>query len=304
MSESSGQPNSDRWVVGVDGSDSAFGALGWAVQNARDRTVTIVALSAWHLSLPVSLLAFRRGLDVDRLGLSAAAAHEIDEAIRQLGPDAPPIERLAIEGQPAEALLEAAADASMLVLGQTGAGTVRHLVLGSVSRHCATHAPAPVAVVPHRWRAIATPQNVVVGFDGSDNARSALAWALEFVSSGANIRVVAAIEIAPWLDEGVTAERFSADAAAETDRMVTAIDSVDPTCRTTRDIGIGAARHALATAADGADLVVLGTRGRGGISGAILGSVTTWMLHATPCPLVVVPHRPTDRQSLWPSVDR
>lgn len=197
MSESSGDPVRGRWVVGVDGSDSALGALNWAVQNARDRDVKIVALSAWHLSLPLSLLAFRRGLDVDRLGLSAAAAHEIDEAVRQLGPEVAEIEKRVTEGHPAEVLLDAAADASMLVLGQTGAGTVKHLVLGSVSRHCATHATVPVTVVPSPWRASDAIQNAVVGFDGSDNARAALAWALDFVRPESNVRVVAAIEIAP-----------------------------------------------------------------------------------------------------------
>lgn len=77
--------------------------------------------------------------------------------------------------------------------------------------------------------------------------------------------------------------------------MLAAFDSVDPTRRATRDVEIGAARHALAAASDTADLVVLGARGRGGVTGAILGSVTTWMLHDATCPVVVVPTHPTKR---------
>jgi len=68
-----------------------------------------------------------------------------------------------------------------------------------------------------------------------------------------------------------------------------AVDAADPDGRAIRQIELHGARQMLADASGDADLVVVGPRGLGGAARAMLGSVTTWLLHASPCPIAVVP---------------
>ena len=74
----------------------------------------------------------------------------VDDALSQAGmvDDRPDVECLAIPAPAAEALLLEARSAALLVVGSRGRGGFTGLLLGSVSRHCANHAPCPVAVVP------------------------------------------------------------------------------------------------------------------------------------------------------------
>jgi nucleotide-binding universal stress UspA family protein len=165
-------------------------------------------------------------------------------------------------------------------------------VLGSVSSHCATHATEPVTVVPPDWNA-GPYESIVVGFDGSANARAALEWALEAAPDGVVVRLVIAIEPAPWLGEDITLARFPDEVRAEEKRIIAEADRADPEHRAERDVMLHGPRHALADAAGTSDLVVVGARGHGRVGSALLGSVSTWLLHNSPCPVVVVP-RHTD----------
>jgi len=102
---------------------------------------------------------------------------------------------------------------------------------------------------------------------------------------------VAAIEVAPWLDVDLSRSRFGDDIEREEDRITSALDAVDPDCRAERSIVMQGPRQALAEAQDGADLVVVGTRGRGLVAAGLLGSVSTWLIHDAALPVVIVPSR-------------
>ena len=78
----------------------------------------------------------------------------------------------------------------------------------------------PVAVVPAERRSPPI-SSIVVGFDGSDHAGDAVRWALDFAGDTARVRAVAAIEVAPWVDEELSRERFGDEIEAEEQRMVT-----------------------------------------------------------------------------------
>jgi nucleotide-binding universal stress UspA family protein len=194
-----------------------------------------------------------------------------------------------VEGQAAHVLVDAAASADALIVGQRGSGELRHHRLGSVSRYCATHAAVPVVVVPPGWMPQAN-QRIVVGFDGSDNAAAALRWALDFADADATIEVVAAMDVAPWLGERDTRTKFPDEVAEQEQTLTAAIDAVDVAQRAERSLVLDDPRHALAAAAGSADLIVLGARGRGVIALEFLGSVSAWMLQDCPVPVVVVPH--------------
>ena len=119
---------------------------------------------------------------------------------------------------------------------------------------------------------------------------SALRWALEFTGPGAAVRVVGAMEIAPWLGERVTREQFPEEVAAEQAALTTAIDAIDVAGRTERMLVLDSPRHALDIAGRDADLIVVGTRGRGLIAAELLGSVSTSLLHRQGVPVAIIPH--------------
>jgi nucleotide-binding universal stress UspA family protein len=281
--------------VGIDGSDAANDALRWAIGQRRDRDVEITALGAFHVPAMMAVFAAKRGFGVDELGLAATAGHDVDVAIASAvesstDGDAPHVQSSVVEGQAQHVLVDASVDADLLVLGRTGTGDLRQHLLGSVSRYCVTHAHAPVAVVPAGASRDAV-SSIVVGFDGSDHAAEALRWALDFAGDTARVRVVAAIEVAPWMDEELSRDRFADEIDAEERRITEALDRVDADARADRSIVLMGPRQALAEAQTGADLMVVGTRGRGRIAAGLLGSVSTWLLHDSTVAVVVVPHR-------------
>ncbi len=278
----------ERWIVGVDGSDGAVTALRWATAHAPARGAELTALSAFHVPAVMSLFVAKRGFGVDEIGLAATAGHDIDVAIEQVATPLTVTPEV-VEGQPGHVLVDASEHADLLVVGQRGSGDLREHRLGSVSRYCATHGRSSVVVVPGDWQA-GPAQRVVVGFDGSDNSAAALRWAIDFARpDDATVTVVAAMDVAPWLGERVARERFGDEVAGQEQELTAAIDAIDPEQRTERSFVLDAPRHALANAARTADLVVVGARGRGVIAAELLGSVSTWLLQDAIVPVAVVP---------------
>lgn len=139
-----------RIVVGVDGSEESHQALAWAVEEARRWGASLRIVHAWR---PPEAYLF---------DAPAVVRPELDEALRDVGrrvvEDAlaavlsgsdpgVEIERRVLPEPPVEALLAAAADADLLVIGSRGRGGFAGLLLGSVSQQVAHHAPCPVVVV-------------------------------------------------------------------------------------------------------------------------------------------------------------
>lgn len=288
-----------RWVVGVDGSAAAVTALRWAVHRvgaslppARPGVpVVIEATGAFHVPTVMSLFAAKRGFGVDQLGIEATAAHDVDEAIEAAAQAGVEIRPVVEEGQAAHVLVEAADDADLLVVGRRGSGDLRHHVLGSVSRYCATHADVPVVVVPTEWDATSAPDGpIVIGFDGSDQAAEALRWALSIAHDATPVRAVVAIDVAPWFDQDQPFERYPEEIREHAREMAAAIDAIDPGHRAEREIVFRGARQALSEASDTASMMVVGSRGLGRVAAGLLGSVSGSLLQSSTCPVVVVPH--------------
>jgi nucleotide-binding universal stress UspA family protein len=282
----------EGWVVGIDGSDAAVDALRWAVRHGAERGVEITAVGAYHVPAIMTMFTAKRGFGVDELGLAATAGHDVDVAIEAAagaGDGAVVVHHSVVEGQAQHVLVDASVDAGLLVIGRTGSGELRHHLLGSVSQYCVTHSAAPVVVVP--TGAPPSTTSIVVGFDGSEHAAEAVRWALEFAGATARVRVVAAVEVAPWVDEDLSRDRFGDEIRREEQRITDALDAIDTAGRAERSIVYQGPRQALAEAQEHADLVVVGTRGRGLIAAGLLGSVSTWLLHDAALPVVIVPSR-------------
>lgn len=223
----------------------------------------------------------------------ADAAHErLAQSIATVGADTSvTIEPLVAEGQPASVLMTAAAEASLLVVGNRGHGGFRRLLLGSTSTQCATHASVPTAVIPCD-ATLGDLTRIVVAIDGSTNSLSAAAWALQFAPPHATIEFVSVWDVTPV---AVGADQFffpeAIDLAQE--RFEYQISNLRSTVDDELDIRAtfirGHPRADLEVAAEGADLFVMGARGHGAIGAAVLGSVSTWLLHHLTCPMIVIP---------------
>lgn len=133
-----------RIVVGVDGSESSKDALRWAARQADLTEASLDVIMSWELPVvPYGVWAgYDAGGDAQRL---------LDETVEEVLGQTSERDVLvtAAEGEPAVTLLKAAKRADLLVVGSRGHRPFAGLLLGSVGRHCVTHAPCPVVVVSH-----------------------------------------------------------------------------------------------------------------------------------------------------------
>lgn len=134
----------DRIVVGVDGSPSSEQALRWAARQARLTGGELHAVTAW--ALPTTYGWAPLALDFDWEDI---ARSNLEQTLQGAlgGPQAAPVQRHVVPGHAARVLLDAAADADLLVVGSRGHGGFSGMLLGSVSQHVISHAPCPVVVV-------------------------------------------------------------------------------------------------------------------------------------------------------------
>jgi nucleotide-binding universal stress UspA family protein len=285
-------------VVGVDGSECSHDALRWAVEEASRRQAALEAVFALTFPYVVPVA----GHLADDAKWLERADKKLDGLLRtELGGRSDvEVTRRVEEGPAARALLDAAKGADMLVVGSRGRGGFAGLVLGSVSQQCVQHAGCPVVVVRREHLPADAPpkeeamERIVVGVDGSENARAALHWALdEACLRNAAVDVVYAWHM-PYLDGypygvvDVHPGEFERDARQLLDKIVGGVDSTGVPAVEPILICDGAARALLDTA-KGADLLVVGSRGRGGFTGLLLGSVSQQVVHHAPCPVVVIP---------------
>ena len=296
VTESSSSPriHGGTWVVGLDGSEYATNALEWAASNVEGRGSSLELVTAWQtpiagaypMSSPVTVV-------IDDTEFHDAAAHDVAEVAADFGQRlAVPVTASVGHGGPAQVLLEASESAALLVIGSRGRGGFARLLLGSTSTQCATHATVPTIVVPGDVEPAAV-ETVMVGCDGSPNSMAALRWAIDFAPPGGTV-VVAWVWDATPLAVGADAFFFpdASDLAAE--RFHHLVDTVADQARLSdvtleREFVRGTPRSALAAQAENADLVVVGARGHGAVGAALLGSVSTWLLHHLHRPIAVVP---------------
>ncbi|MFF4281338.1 universal stress protein [Streptomyces kronopolitis] len=140
-------------VVGVDGSESSKDALRWAMRQAELTGCTVNAVIAWEYPPLYGSIGWLDAPQeiVGHIKLSASQA--LNDAIREVAKkgDAELVHATVAYGTPAAVLLDAARDASLLVVGSRGHGGFTGALLGSVSQHCTQHGSCPVVVVRGPW---------------------------------------------------------------------------------------------------------------------------------------------------------
>jgi len=139
-----------RVVVGVDGSHASVAALQWAAEHAVAVGAPLVAVLAWQLTTLSAPEAPRADWSVPPISVWEDEARRLlDTTVQTLGSDrVAAVTQVALHRPATAGLLETVGPDDLLVLGERGRGGFARLLLGSVSRQCAEHAPCPVVVVP------------------------------------------------------------------------------------------------------------------------------------------------------------
>lgn len=271
-------------VVGVDGSSSALEAVRWAAAEAVRRGVPLrlVSVCSTPVGLPGGIVepaVIQKALrDQGQQWLDEArqAVHEFSGELR---PDL-----VLMTASVVPALVKESWNASVLVLGTRGLGGFAGRLIGSNAVFLAGRAHCPMVVV----RGDEPGQGpVVVGVDGTPTSEEAVAFAFaEAALHGTDLVAVHAFadfEPAQQRADETLAERLAG------------WQEKYPDVRVTREVVRDNPSRALLQYAEHARLVVVGTRGRGGFQGLVLGSTGQHLLHHAPCPVVVVRTEP-DRQ--------
>lgn len=276
-------------VVGTDGSAYATAAIRWAAVEAALRGAPLRVLLAHDTEWPGRRFGDEPGLR----GLDAGQADAILDgglAVARLMDRALEVRPQRVVGRAAPALLSASDGAGMLVVGSRGHGGFTGLLLGSVSQEVAGRAACPVAVI--RGSGHAGP--VVVGTDGADQAQDGveLGFRLAAERHTSLLAVRAYYPPSPPLGYGYEALVAAVDAldgttADELTRDVEPWRGKFPSVEVHTLVAHGSAAGALVERSRHARAVVIGGRGRGPVTGTLLGSVGTQLLHHAYCPVVV-----------------
>ena len=281
-------------LVCVDGSAASDAAVVWGVGEAIMRRLPITLM---HVIPPVIV-----GWPVGPLYADMPewqkdnAQHAIDHARKTLrasvGESEPPETRTEIVySSVVPALIDASKDAWMIVAGSQGLGALGRLLLGSVTTGLAHHAHCPVAVI-HSNESAAPDSNapVLLGIDGSPASEGATALAFDEASR----RGVELQALHVWSDVGVFPvlgmdwrDRESEGQEILAERLAGWQERY-PDVRVERLLFCDKPSHWLLKQSEHAQLVVVGSRGRGGFPGMLLGSVSSAVIQAAKVPVIVV----------------
>ncbi|MEU5405159.1 universal stress protein [Nocardia asteroides] len=268
-------------VVGVDGSSQARIALRWAAEFAAHHRAPLHLVTA--VEIPVDYGPGLSGPLFDGETLCAQGESVVAEAARQV-PDGLIVSTAAEVGDARAVLRRHSESARLLVVGSRGLGALRRTLLGSVSTAVARHAVCPVAVVPEP--PVPSAGAVVVGVDGSGDSACALTLAFDEASR----RGVRLIAVRAWSEffRYEARETMQAEAEAELSASLAGYREKFPDVLVERIVVEDRPARAILTAAAGAQLIVVGSRGRGGAVDPAIGSVAQAVLHGAPCPLLIV----------------
>jgi len=290
-------------LVGVDGSEGSLRALRWTVEEAARRKALVRAVTVWQSPLATGE-AFESHVNEAKLfdKAKARSTQALNEVLGQY-PEVL-IEPLVLEGEPAATLCVEAQRADLLVVGSRGHGALGALLLGSVSSQCARQSPCPIVIVPKSTRKEAdagAAGRIVVGVDGSEASRRALAWAIE--EAVARHDVIEAVSVwrgtDPDDDMGLEWRTFpsiqrheAAMAEAAEERLGRAIAEVageNPAAAIEPLVLEGDPATSLCERAARADLLVVGSGSHGALAGHLLGSVSSKCAQHSPRPVVIIP---------------
>lgn len=281
-------------VVAVDGSPASNAAVVWAARDAAMRNIPLTLFHA--VATPTTTWPPVPYPDSLLVKLEDDCRKELDHALKLAEETVPADRKIAITKEfayssPALALIKLSDDAEMIVIGSSGRGLLARGVLGSVSSTVVRHASCPVAVI--RDDEVPDPEHgpVLVGVDGSPASELATAIAFDQASR----RGVDLVVLHAWSDVAVLGLPAFDWEAVEAEAEVSLAETLagwqerypDVTVRRVLVRDLPAQQLIEQAKSIKAQLVVVGSHGRGGLTGLILGSVSNTVLHSVHVPVIV-----------------
>ncbi|KAB8294544.1 universal stress protein [Bifidobacterium avesanii] len=288
-------------LVGVDGSDASYKATWWAANYAKHAGLTLQIVCAY--SLP-SYAAVSFDATYTAMGDDNAAHSDAQEILSRAKAiaDEQGVEAatLIVTGDPASVFVELSRNYNLIVIGNRGKGGLAERLLGTTSSSLPAYAYCPVVVVPYTdddgnlMHLNNTITKVAVGADESKWGVKALSIAAAFADSwGAELDVISAV---PKI-EGVTGSGSDEEHGV----MESYLDDLEVRVKPLREdhpnlvinkrLVPGSAVNALTEASHNHDVVIVGSRGRGGFTGLLLGSTSQGLLQHSVSPVYVVPRK-------------
>ncbi|WP_432133696.1 MULTISPECIES: universal stress protein [unclassified Streptomyces] len=279
-------------VLGVDPDPGKRLALAWAAGEAARRGLPLRLVHAQGVPTP----GYRSGETRPSWEQWNRALHRVGddvlgEAVAFVESGWPAVEvsaRLA-EGEPAWVLREEAENAALVVVGSWHLSRRRELFTSAaVALPLSAHASCPVVVVPEPEHAPQEPGYFVVGVDGSPHSAAAVDVAFEEAAlRGASLRALYAWH--PPLLGVLDEDAAVGECRRVLSETVAGRAATRPEVRLHHEVVRGHPVQVLTEAADNALGLVVGTRGHGGFTGMLLGSVSQGVLHHARCPVITVP---------------
>ena len=280
---------SQTFIAAYDGSGASRAAVAFAVELAAAQDAEVVAAHVYPQLKPIGL---RGGVGDKEMQTSL---HDSGRAVLE-GLDVDGVSRrILLAGTPAQALHDLAEEehAALVAVGVTHRRHVGRVAPGSVGSNLLHGAPCPVLAVPAD-RELGPIRTIVAAYDEGAQARSALARAAELArENDARLIVVAAFEpevfagpamiAASDLDELLRGELRT--------RVQADVEGLAGVAIETRVVP-GPAAEVIAQEAEGADLIVIGSRGYGPRHSVLVGGVSRKLVDNAPCPVLVVPRVP------------
>ncbi len=282
-------------AVGVDGSPPSKVAVDWAAREAAMRGLPLTLVHVIPSSLtrmwpevppPAELQRWYelRGHDILR------EAHQV-AADAMNGAKGPEVSSHIVAGNASATLIDLSKEAAIVVVGCRGLGAIGRRLLGSVSRGLVTHAHCPVAVIHDEDPLMPTPAlaPVVVGIDGSPASEAATAIAFE----EASLRGVELVAVHTWSDfavdelPGVEWADLKKQADETLAERLAGWQERYPDVAIRRVVVLDRPARQLLDQSESAQLTVVGSHGRGGFAGMLLGSVSSAVAESARMPVIV-----------------
>ena len=282
-------------VVGVDGSSRDAAAL----DAALDAALREAAAGQWRVRAVRAQGGRGRGDDPPAWppGERAAVEQAVQAALARRAEAGASTAEVSLElaaGAPGPALIAAGKGAALIVVGDRARGPVQSALLGSTTRQVVHESCTPVLVVPQQACPPGPVGRVVVGVDGSAPARSAVTWAGAAARRhGCPLLLLNAWVITALPERKATGyipslAEFGELAGAWLDEQASAMAAELTDLQVQTHTVHGSAPEALMRATGPQDLIVVGSRGQGGFSSLVLGSVADQVVRHSDTPVVVV----------------